>query len=181
VDETADDDAERALRAAVLRGDGAAWKSLYERTFPALWAYALARVGRRREAAEEVLQEVWMVAVRRIADFDPARAPFEAWVRGIAANVLRNQARSQRRAPREASLEHEPAAAEPPAESTRDERLALALTELPWAYQQVLRAKYAERLSVAEIASRTGRTTKSVESLLSRAREALRTAVRSTP
>jgi RNA polymerase sigma-70 factor (ECF subfamily) len=180
VDEAADDDAERALRAAVLRGDEAAWKSLYERTFPPLWAYARARTG-RREAAEEVVQEVWMVAVRRIADFDPSRAPFEAWVKGIAANVLRNRFRAARRAPKEGSLQHEPVAAEPPAAETGDERLSLALTELPWAYQQVLRAKYAEHLSVAQIAERTGRTPKSVESLLSRAREALRTAVRSTP
>src|SRR5207248_3073695 len=42
----------------------------------------------------------------------------------------------------------------------------------------VLLAKYAEGLSVAEIAAQTGRTAKAVESLLSRARSQLRALLR---
>ena len=41
-------------------------------------------------------------------------------------------------------------------------------------YEDVLRAKYVERKSVAEIASETNSTEKAVESLLTRARDAFR-------
>lgn len=167
---------ERALRVAVLRGEEAAWRALYARSFAPLWAYVVARTGHDVPAAEEVAQETWMVAVRRIADFDPERGPFEGWLRGIAANVLRNRRRAAARAPRSLPLEDLPAPEVRAPEGDARERVALALTALPWAYQLVLRAKYEDRLPVTEIAARTGRTSKAVESLLQRAREAFRAA-----
>ena len=52
----------------------------------------------------------------------------------------------------------------------------LGPAELPEHYEQVLRAKYLDAYSVEEIATLRGETFKSVESLLTRAREAFRTA-----
>jgi DNA-directed RNA polymerase specialized sigma24 family protein len=49
---------------------------------------------------------------------------------------------------------------------------------LPDDRRQVLLGKYVEGLSVEKIASRTGRTVKAVESLLSRAREQMRALLR---
>jgi RNA polymerase sigma-70 factor (ECF subfamily) len=186
MDEAPDIADEGALRTAVLRGDAEAWRALYRRAFPSVWAFVAARTHPDAGASEEVAQETWMIAVRLVARFDPARAPFEAWVKGIAANVLRNRWRAGRR--ERAALPREPAAlgdlaARPdlPDAAEPGGRATLALTSLPWAYQQVLRAKYEEGLPVVAIAERLGRSAKSVESMLTRAREALRRAVADGP
>jgi len=56
----------------------------------------------------------------------------------------------------------------------RAERIAATLADLPEHYEAVLRAKYLERATVAEIAEASGQTPKAVESLLTRARQAFR-------
>jgi RNA polymerase sigma-70 factor (ECF subfamily) len=164
---------ERWLRRAVLAGDERAWRALYDGSCEALYRYALWRSGGLRDRAEEVAQETWLHAVRRVADFDPGRGPFTAWLRGIAANLLRNRARRDARR-RTQSLTGEPAA--PDAGRSDAERVAAALAALPPRYESVLRAKYLDGLSVAAIAAETGETPKAVESLLTRARQAFRDA-----
>lgn len=167
---------EQALREAVLAGSETAWRALYEAHFESLYAFVWHRTGRHVHYTDEVVQETWLVAVRRIADFDPDQGAFEAWLKGIAANVLKNHRRRWQRDARTQSLDAEQPA--PPTGGDREagELMALALTALPDRYQAVLRAKYEERLSVMEISQRLSSTAKAVESLLSRAREALRRA-----
>jgi RNA polymerase sigma factor (sigma-70 family) len=169
------DPSEHALREAVLAGSETAWRALYEANFDALYAFVWHRAGRQTHRADEIAQETWLVAVRRIADFDPAHAPFEAWLKGIAANVLRNHRRRWQRDSRTGSLNPDQA---PQSDglSEAGEQMALALSGLPARYQAVLRAKYEEKLTVIEIGQRLGSTAKAVESMLSRAREALRRA-----
>lgn len=170
---------ESALREAVLSGNDTAWTVLYRRHVDSLYAFVWHRCGRRADRADEMTQETWLVAVRRMKDFDPVRGTFEAWLKGIAVNVLHNQRRRWQRDDRVQTLGDDP----PPAglhshaaerRSHACEQLSLALTELPVRYQTVLRAKYVERLSVMEIAARLRSTPKAAESLLSRARDALR-------
>jgi RNA polymerase sigma factor (sigma-70 family) len=181
MDEVSDIADEGALRAAVLRGDADAWRVLYRRAFPPVWAFVAARSRSDAGAAEDVIQETWMIAVRRMASFDPSRAPFEAWVKGIAGNVLRNRWRASRRerevVRRDPTTLGDVHASPVTPDAGEAGRATLALTALPWAYQQVLRAKYEEGLPVLAIAERLGRSAKAVESMLSRAREALRRAL----
>lgn len=176
---------EEALREAVLTGNESAWRALYERNFAAVHACVYHRCGRRADRAEEVVQETWLVAVRRIADFDPRRGSFEGWLKGIAEHVLKNHRRRWMRDQQASSSNSLEAGA--PAEPVEDsaeggiearELVTLALTALPAGYQAVLKAKYHQCLSVAQIAAEGGQTIKSVESLLSRARAALREACR---
>ena len=87
---------EATARAAALAGDEAAWRTLYDGACDELWNYALWRCAGLRDLAEDVVQESWLVAVRRLADFDPVRGSFLAWLRGIAALVVKNQLRSRR-------------------------------------------------------------------------------------
>jgi RNA polymerase sigma-70 factor (ECF subfamily) len=54
------------------------------------------------------------------------------------------------------------------------ESVARALAALPGHYESVLRAKYLDGQSVAEIAAERGESAKAVESLLMRARQAFR-------
>src|SRR5215475_2988186 len=88
---------ERALRRAVLAGDESAWRAWYDECFDALLGYVLWRCGGLRDAAEEVVQETWLTAVRRVRHFDPDAGTFAGWLRGIAANLLRNHFRRVRR------------------------------------------------------------------------------------
>src|SRR5262249_5798093 len=84
---------ERARRQAVLAGAARAWQAWYDELYADLYAYALWRSGGLRDLADEVVQETWLTAVRRVSVFDPEVGPFAAWLRGIAANALRNALR----------------------------------------------------------------------------------------
>jgi RNA polymerase sigma-70 factor (ECF subfamily) len=167
---------ERGLKNAAVAGDESAWEMLYTESFDQLYAYVHCRTARAADLTEEVLQETWLVAVRRIRAFDPDRGPFECWLRGIADNVLRAARRqaARRQALERAATPEERTSAPTGAGSELGERMALALTALPAHYQAVLLAKYEEGLAVAEIARRWGESAKAVESLLARARAAFR-------
>src|SRR5262245_30682240 len=120
---------ERTLRSAVLAGDEDAWQTWYDQAFADLYAYVCWRCAGLRDVADEVVQETWLTAVRRVRAFDPQRANFAAWLRGIAANVLRNQLRQRRRAPPLQTLNGQEAA--PCGDSRADaEQIARALAAL---------------------------------------------------
>jgi len=163
---------EQALRRAVLAGEEHAWRMLYDEAFAGLYAYVLWRCAGLRDRADEVVQETWLTAVRRLRAFDPSAGSFASWLRGIAANLLRNRFR------RERVRRTQPLDSEPLAEATEPqenaERVAVALSALPEHYEAVLRAKYLEGQSVAAIAEARDETPKAVESLLTRARQAFR-------
>jgi RNA polymerase sigma-70 factor (ECF subfamily) len=169
---------ERGLRDAVAGGDPAAWRAWYEAEYAPLERYVLWRCGGRRDLADDVLQETWLTAIRRIRRFDPAAGEFHAWLCGIAANVLRNQLRSwRRRTNRQEALTGDVAKADPgAADREQAERVATALAALPERSERALRMKYLDRMSVAEIAAACGETEKAIESLLARARAAFREA-----
>lgn len=170
---------ERGLREAVLSGDDAAWKLLYDSCCNRLFAYVYFRTGRDRSRAEELIQDCWETAVRRIRRFDPELGSFEQWMRGIADwLVLNAQRKWWRRSRWRASY------APDRVDRTADrgdalavaEQTALALMELPERYRKALRAKYEEQLPIAEIAARWRESPKAVESVLARARAAFREA-----
>lgn len=169
---------ERWLRDAVAAGDECAWRTWFDLEYAPLEAFVLWRCGSHREMADDVLQETWLTAVRRIGSFNPETAPFHAWLCGIAANVLRNQLRSRRRRmARQQPLTGDIGRDDPATvERDRAERVALALAGLTDRYESVLRLKYLEQKSVAEIAVACGETEKAIESLLTRARTAFREA-----
>ena len=168
---------ERGLRDAVLAGDARAWRTLYDESFAGLYAYVLWRCGGLRDHADEVVQETWLTAVRRVGRFDPAQGSFAGWLCGVAANVLRNHFRRERTRLASGRL-RDPArqSTDQAADRDRAERVAVALAALPERYEAVLRGKYLEGRSVDDIAAAGGETPKAVESLLTRARQAFRDA-----
>ena len=167
------------LHRAVLAGDEQAWQELYEDSFDALFRYVHWRCGGRETTTEEIVQETWLVAVRRIRHFDARQGGFQSWLRGIAANILRNHFRHANGRHRPAvELENDPAVNQPPEEHLQRQehatRIARALAALPEHYERVLRAKYVDGRSVLEIAESKDDSSKAVESLLTRARKAFR-------
>jgi RNA polymerase sigma-70 factor (ECF subfamily) len=169
---------ERGLREAVLAGDERAWRRWYDESYAGLSAYLSWRCGGLRDHAEELLQEVWLTAVRRLDSFDPSAGSFAGWLRGIAAQLARNHFRRERRRRTQPLTfrEVDEAAKEAADARERGEQVARALAALPEHYESALRAKYLDGLDVASIAAERGTSVKAVESLLSRAREAFRAA-----
>ncbi len=99
------------------RGDLGA---LYRAEADFVWR-ALLRLGVPAEAAEDATQEVFLVAARRLGDFDPTRGEARGWLYGICRGVASNVRRGRLRALRKL------AAAPPPEGAPRpDELLAHA-------------------------------------------------------
>lgn len=177
MDEGRDDEEERWLRARVLAGDESAWRRLHEAHFASLLAYVHAAARGDRRLVEDVVQDAWMIALRKIRRFDPDKGSFHAWITGIARHALAN---AKRREIRRAHRELPEAAASPTIDDASTERRAAlwgALLMLPARYRAVLEEKYVVGRSVADMAGSRGESEKSVESALTRARAALRRAI----
>lgn len=168
---------ETGLRAAVLAGDEAAWRAWYDAHAQNLRRYVLWRCGSIADLADDVLQDTWLTAVRRIGEFQPKVSGFRQWINGIAAFTLKNHLRKLKRTSirREALLEV-PAISNSLADEDRAWRTAQALAELPPRYERALRLKYLDGLSVNDIACDWRESPKAVESVLTRAREQFRNA-----
>lgn len=86
-----------SLLAAVAAGDRAAFFDLYQATAPKLFGLAL-RLMRRRDMAEEVLQESFVRIWTRAGDWDASRGSAMAWmariVRNRAIDVMRHSVRA---------------------------------------------------------------------------------------
>ena len=116
-------DANRSLIAAALAripgGDQAALQAVYRLTSAKLFGVALRILGERSEA-EDVLQEVYVTAWRKAAEFEPARASPMTWLIAIARNRAIDRLRAGRQSrsmdPIEAAAEIADAA--PAADST---------------------------------------------------------------
>lgn len=174
---------ERTIRDAVLTGDAEAWRRWYDAHYDRLAGYVRWRCGGLLDLTDDVLQETWLVAVRRLGNFDPAKGAFFDWLCGIASNAARSAVRARcRRKVRARSLVPADDRAAPDDGEARDkaECVAAALAALPDHYEAVLRLKYLDRLTVDAVAASRGESPKAVESLLSRARQAFREAYEKT-
>lgn len=84
-----------ALVAALAAGDEATFSKLV-----AAWAPTMLRMARVQLAspalAEDVVQEAWLVVLRRLQDFE-GRSSLRTWVLGIVVNIARARRRSERR------------------------------------------------------------------------------------
>ncbi|WP_300614367.1 sigma-70 family RNA polymerase sigma factor [Trebonia sp.] len=70
-----------------LAGDGEAFVEVVRRHSATVSAYLLRRAG--REAAEDLLGEVWVAAFGARSGYDPGVPDARPWLLGIARNVLR--------------------------------------------------------------------------------------------
>jgi RNA polymerase sigma factor (sigma-70 family) len=75
-----------ALLDRVARGERAAMRGVYDRTSAKLFGIAL-RICGEREAAEDVLQDIYLKIWRRAGRFDASRASPITWLATIARNT----------------------------------------------------------------------------------------------
>ena len=128
--------------------------SLYERTFPKVYAY-VASLLRDRSAAEDVTAQAFERAYRKRRTYRPSRGSREAWVFGIARNAALDELRKRRR---RARLEGEPEDLAAPslddhAElALRREAVRAALETLEDRERELVALKFMGGLSNSEIA-----------------------------
>ena len=183
---------DRAVARRILGGDEAAFRELFDRFFPRLYRFALARTGGDRETASDVVQQTFCNAIERLDSYR-GEAALYTWFCQICRNVLNDHfRRNSRGAGRVVLLEDQPNARailealtapvsdQPETSAWRQQvhRIVEAtLDSLPGRYGEVLEWKYIDGLSVAEIAARLDVGAKAAESHLTRAREAFRDAI----
>ncbi|RZQ59543.1 RNA polymerase sigma factor [Amycolatopsis suaedae] len=72
---------------------GTAFARLFDTYAPQLRGYLAGRVG--SDAAEDLVAETFLTAIRRRVTYDPAAASVRGWLYGIATNLLRNHVRRE--------------------------------------------------------------------------------------
>jgi RNA polymerase sigma-70 factor, ECF subfamily len=176
------------LHESLQQRDAAAWDEFYEEHVRDLYGFVFRLVRGDSQTAADVFQDAWLDAISHIEQFDPQRGELRGWLFGIARHrvarhwrqrLARGDAAAAARV--EISVEILDGAVAPDAVLAHLEQAAIvqaSLLALPPERRQVLVDKYVEGLSVSQIAARTGKSPKAVESLLSRARDQFRALLR---
>jgi RNA polymerase sigma-70 factor (ECF subfamily) len=168
-------------------GDSAAMEEFYNIYRSRLYSLVLEQVGRDEATAEDLVQEVFLAALGSLDKFR-GDSQLYTWLRSIALHKIKDFYRRQAREPKpeksspdfDAMKQLEQIGDNKPATSTVMESEEVrqsvhqALADLPKDYQEVLVLKYLKDMPVLAISEIMGRSPKSVEGLLTRARKAMR-------
>ncbi len=180
-----------AWKQRACTGDEQAIRDLVDASLEPLFRFSFYRVGRNRHLCEEVVQETIVRAISELPSYEPGRSANNIfpWLAGLARNEIRRALSCE---PATKSLEsiwtrmdedlrsifHEldsqPLADEVLEREETREMVNATMSQLPHHYREALEAKYVSRRSVREIAAARSTSEKSVESLLTRARQAFR-------
>jgi RNA polymerase sigma-70 factor, ECF subfamily len=180
---------DRELVSALLRGERQAFDRFFADYFPRLYRFVLPRIEGDAAAAEDLCQHVLARAIRALATYRAEAALF-TWLCQIARNELSRY--WERRKTEDANVLHieddadiramlesvaAPESEQPDAQRLRSEVariIHIALDHLPQHYANALELKYIDGLSVQEVAARLSQTVTATQSVLARARGALR-------
>jgi RNA polymerase sigma-70 factor (ECF subfamily) len=166
----------------VLANDSRAFDEFYAAFVPSLYRFLYYAVGQNHDEAEDLLQETMLAALRSLHRFQ-GHSRLITWLRAIAQHKVQDYYRSkQRRDQHLLDVESDEFDSPLALSQFRSEEarfvdvveLQQALQQIPSHYRTVLIGKYIEGFSVNELAEIMSRSQKSVESLLTRARLALR-------
>jgi RNA polymerase sigma-70 factor, ECF subfamily len=153
---------------------GGALLDLYDEALPQIYGYLLPRCG-NAAVAEDLTAETFMAAVAETRQRAAAELNV-AWLVGVARHKLvdhwRRVAREQRSL---AAVERTGEPVDDPWDATLDAAAAhAALSRLSANHRVALTLRYLDGLPVAEVAGHLGRSVHATETLLVRARAALR-------
>jgi RNA polymerase sigma-70 factor (ECF subfamily) len=181
---------DRQLVDRLLAGDRAAFDAFFNEYYPKLFRFVKRRLPRDPATAEDIAQGTLCRALESLRGYR-GEAALMTWLCTLCRREMSARWREMRAfadAPELAEDDPEIRAAlesllagesDPLQASTRAqvrETIRITLDYLPAPYADVLEWKYVLEMSVADIATRLGRSTKATESLLTRARTAFREA-----
>jgi len=175
---------EGELTLGLRRGEPGAWAELCERFGGALFGFAFHLCGRESAWAEDVRQETLLAAAASVHSYR-GEAPLFGWLCAIArrkaADELRRRGRLADPIPEDEGsagawdrLETEPLPESMMERAELRAKVIEALWSLPPEYRRLLTARYADGIGVDALARRSGRSYKATESMLARARAALK-------
>jgi RNA polymerase sigma-70 factor (ECF subfamily) len=166
-------------------GDSTAMEEFYNLYRNRLYSLILEQVGRNEAIAEDLVQEVFLAALGSIDKFR-GDSQLYTWLRSIAFHKINDFYRRQAREPKpresspdfnalklEQTRDNEPAPHTVLESEEIRQSVHQALAGLPQEYQEVLVLKYLKEMPILAISQVVGRSPKSVEGLLSRARKAM--------
>jgi RNA polymerase sigma factor (sigma-70 family) len=171
-----DRESELALVARLRAGDAAAFDVVHERFNARLFNF-LTRLSRRRDVAEDLLEETWLRLVHRSAALHPDTR-LGPWLFTVARNLYVSYRRSRLVEDSHAGGliglwpfgSPTPSPFESTAASEAERRVEAALGTLPVAYREALLLVAVEGLRPAEAAAACGITPEAMRQRLSRAR-----------
>ena len=177
------DESTQEIIEAVLAGDLDQYRKLVREFEADVYRLAAPILG-SRSSAEDLAQEVFIVAYDRLDSFDCSQ-PFRPWLLGIAANLVRNELRRCAREGRRMELysrylefvtrDDVPALSG----SARSDALARCREQLAGPAIAAIRARYDEAMELEDVANRLQRSVTATRQLLYRARLALRDCIES--
>jgi RNA polymerase sigma factor (sigma-70 family) len=169
------------LVAAVLRKDRKATAEFVAKYSDCVYRYVRERLSPRLDLVDDTVQEIFLAAWGHLSTYR-GTSPLEGWLLGIARHKVEDYYRSVLRQPELLSdLDRDDLIGEDESqiETSMDrerlkEKTQRVLGSLPQRYGVVLLWRYWEQRSAREMAMQTGRTEKSIERLLARARSQFR-------
>jgi len=156
------------------------FEQLFDRYFEEIYGYVAFRLAPDIDGAKDVTHEVFTAA---LASFLTLRQNDSAgaWLRGIARHKVADYFRARRAAPTSVgdAINQVQCYRDGPLSPAQEAatQVSIVLRRLHRPDAELLEEKYLEGRSVREMAESRGTTEKAVESALSRAREAFRTAM----
>jgi len=161
-----------ALTAA---GDRIAFRNLYDETSGILFAQAIAML-RRRDTAEDALQEAYLRIWRCASAYDANRGPALPWLKRLLRNVVIDRLRSERLSARQCNYE-DYARELPAAASPVDDRLDLAraMTGLSGEQRSAITAVVIQGWTNEQVGRRDGMPTATSKARVARGLKKLRT------
>jgi RNA polymerase sigma-70 factor (ECF subfamily) len=168
---------ERELIASVLRKDRKAAARLVAGHIDAVYAYARHRLSPHADLVDDVVQDVFLAALKGLAAFE-GQSSLRTWLVAIARHKIEDIYRQRLRGALALDLdstEVEPTSNEIALDEQIDRARAGAKTrrvleQMPERYALILLWRYWEQRSARDVAAAIGTTEKSVERLLARAR-----------
>lgn len=178
---------EAELAEKLRSGDSTAMEEFYNIYRNRLYTLVLEQVGRDETVAEDLVQETFLAALSSLDKFR-GDSQLYTWLRSIAFHKINDFYRRQAREPKPEKSSPDFDAMKQLEQTGDDEPAILTVMEseeirqsihqvlggLPHDYQKVLVMKYLQEMPVLEISQIMGRSPKSVEGLLARARKAMR-------
>jgi RNA polymerase sigma-70 factor (ECF subfamily) len=162
-------------------GNPNAVTELYNAYADRIYSLVFNQVGRNHEVAQDIVQETFVAALKSAAKFR-GQSKVYTWLCSIANKKVSDFYRRQKRQTKyesQKALELDQTGSNtltPDLGESEEKHEAAkqALFSLPVHYRQVLMLKYIEEMPVLEISQIMGRSPKSIEGLLTRARKELR-------
>ncbi|MCJ7769495.1 MAG: RNA polymerase sigma factor [Dehalococcoidales bacterium] len=172
---------ETELVEKLKQGDTDAVEQMYNANVDHVYSLVFNQVDRNHEVAQEIVQETFIAAVKSVKFFQ-VRSSISTWLYSIANRKVadfyrRKKSEEKHRVGYDIESDKMSDSSQSTAAHGETEDLNIvvrqALLKLPLHYRQAIIFKYVEGLSVSDIGEIMGRTEKSVEGLLSRARKEL--------